>query len=467
MGNSIMSPLISKFSNQEASLPISPSNLIWFRSTSVMDQTPIGDKKRQRSRSSVVSQTTVHSLEHDILCFIFSFLDFFDLVRCSVVCKSWNSIVNKSKLLQLFCYKQQQMGFVGVSNRSSNSEESLKLYLEEIAMKHHRLALQEGVIHIDQWKGHSAGVDQCRMKMGLLLTGVGDKVMRLWSLESYKCLEEYSNPETTPIVDFDFDESKIVGLVGTRICIWRRNGTRSIFSSRESTFSKGLCMRYFDPEAVVGCEDGTAHVFDMYSRKCSQIIRMHAGPITCLCLSDDQLILSGSSLGSITISGLQSDQRVAKLRSTDSTAGIRTLCFNPCSHVVFAGSTAGYASCWDLRTMRSLWETRISPNVIYSLQLLRNDKSTLVAGGIDGVLRILNQNTGEVVSSIVLDGNRSSSQHRHGAIERFKGRRLSEDTRIDSIPGSSRRPITCLAVGMKKVVTTHNSRYIRLWKFNK
>ena len=30
---------------------------------------------------------------------------------------------------------------------------------------------------------------------------------------------------------------------------------------------------YFDPDAVVGCEDGTARVFDMYSRRCSQIIR--------------------------------------------------------------------------------------------------------------------------------------------------------------------------------------------------
>lgn len=30
---------------------------------------------------------------------------------------------------------------------------------------------------------------------------------------------------------------------------------------------------YCDPEAVVGCEDGTVRVFDMYSRKCSQIIR--------------------------------------------------------------------------------------------------------------------------------------------------------------------------------------------------
>lgn len=37
---------------------------------------------------------------------------------------------------------------------------------------------------------------------------------------------------------------EIVGLVGTRISIWRRNGQRSIFPSREGTFPKGLCMRY-------------------------------------------------------------------------------------------------------------------------------------------------------------------------------------------------------------------------------
>lgn len=30
---------------------------------------------------------------------------------------------------------------------------------------------------------------------------------------------------------------------------------------------------YFDPEAVVGCDDGAVRVFDMYSRRCSQIIR--------------------------------------------------------------------------------------------------------------------------------------------------------------------------------------------------
>ncbi|XVF33693.1 hypothetical protein REPUB_Repub17cG0190300 [Reevesia pubescens] len=305
------------------------------------------------------------------------------------------------------------------------------------------------------------------MKMGLLLTGVGDKVMRLWSLGGYKCVEEYYIPDTAPLVDFDFDESKIVGLLGTRVGIWRRNGKRSIFPSREGTFSKGLCMRYVDPEAVIGCEDGTARVFDMYSRTCSRIIRMHAGPVTCLSLSDDQLVISGSSLGSVSISNLSSDQRVATLRSTDS-AGIRTLCFNPCSHLVFAGTTVGYTYCWDIRTMKCLWETRISSNVLYSMHHLRNDKSTLVVGGIDGVLRVLDQNTGEVLSRCVIGDERptSSSGNMHVLSEKKKGIRVLEDAQIDRIPRTVRPPITCLAVGMKKIVTAHNSKYIRIWKFN-
>lgn len=46
---------------------------------------------------------------------------------------------------------------------------------------------------------------------------------------------------------------------------------------------------------------------------------MHAEPVTCLSLSDDQLIIGGSSLGRITVSGLLSDQQVATLRRTDFT----------------------------------------------------------------------------------------------------------------------------------------------------
>ncbi|GFY92208.1 F-box family protein with WD40/YVTN repeat doamin [Actinidia rufa] len=305
--------------------------------------------------------------------------------------------------------------------------------------------------------------------------------MRLWSVENYKCLDEFSLPDRAPLVDFDFDESK---------CILKANGLEysslkyyllsfdikyhKLYISQSFNnriIDSGMYIlfhSYVDPEAVVGCEDGTARLFDMYSRKCSRIIKMHAGPVTCLALSDDQLILSGSSLGSVTISDLSSDQRVAALRTTDC-GGIRTLCFNPCSHLVFSGSTSGYASCWDLRTMRTLWNIRVSPNVIYSMHHLRGDKSTLVVGGIDGVLRFLNQDTGVVFSRCIMDENSVSnfSRDSYGVIQIRKARRLSEDTRIDLIPKSSRPSIRCLGVGMQKVVTTHNEKYIKIWKFNR
>lgn len=110
----------------------------------------------------------------------------------------------------------------------------------------------------------------------------------------------------------------------------------------------------------------------------------------------------------------------------------------------------------------------MSPNVVYSIQHLHNDISTLVVGGIDGVLRVLDQNTGVVISSYVMDHNTlsSSSGYTHGLTERHIGKKLSKDAHIDKIPRITRPPITCLAVGMNKVVTTHNGKYVRMWKFN-
>ncbi|XP_019443569.1 PREDICTED: F-box/WD-40 repeat-containing protein At3g52030 isoform X1 [Lupinus angustifolius] len=431
-----------------------------FTAAEKMDPAPSSSANLKKKRR--VAPSTLLSLDCDILAMIFTFLDMFDLVHCSVVCKFWNAIIESRSLREFYQRKVKK-------DCSSEIPEKplLNAILGGIAMKHHKLALQSGVCLVDQWKGHSTMVSQCRMKMGMVVTGVGDKVIRLWSLDRYKCIEEYSVPDMFALVDFDFDEGKIVGLIGSRLCIWRRNGKRSIFPAPEGTFVKGSCMRYFDPEAVIGCNDGTVRVFDMYSRRCSQIIRMHSAPITCLCLSEDQLIVSGSTSGSIAISDPSSVQQVATLRSSDC-RGIRTLCFNPSSHLVFAGSAVGYTYCWDLRTRRLLWGTRVSPNVIYSLGNLQNDTSTLAVGGIDGILRFLNQNDGNIVSSFIMDYRLvSTSQSSSGFIQRRKARRLPENTHIniDLIPMAVRPSITCLVVGMKKIVTTHNTNDIRLWKF--
>ncbi|KAJ6984774.1 hypothetical protein NC653_022931 [Populus alba x Populus x berolinensis] len=136
---------------------------------------PPGSKRSPPKKRSSTTPTSIRSLEHDTLCIIFSYLGLFDVVRSSAVCKFWNEIIKRSKLLQLLYLKQQR------SSRSDFSEESLNVYLEELAIEHQRQSLVQGSLHIDQWKGHSLGVDQCRMKRGLVLTGVGDKV---WSLSA-------------------------------------------------------------------------------------------------------------------------------------------------------------------------------------------------------------------------------------------------------------------------------------------
>ncbi|KAL0890337.1 hypothetical protein Bca101_014320 [Brassica carinata] len=420
----------------------------------------VGESSARKMRRR--APTSIESLDADILCIIFSFLDLFDLVHCTVVCNSWHAVINKLKLLQSSCRKMHQLG------STSSMEQTPEVDVEDFAMKHHKMALLRGRIEIERWEAHSHRFSQCRMKKGLLLTGVGDKVMRLWSLNSYKCMEEYSLPDAASLIDFDFDESKVVGLVGTRISIWRRNGQRSIFPSREGTIPKGLCMRYIDPEAVVGCEDGTARVFDMYSKTCSQIIRTHGGPITCLSLSDNQLFLSGSSLGRVTVSDPLLDQPVATLKSNITAGGIQTICFNQGSNLAFSGTTAGYVSCWDIRKMRQLWENRVSPNVVYSIQQLRTDTSVMIAGGIDGVLRVIDQKSGRVLSSCIMDDKVSTVRRRQTqvVVEKRRGKRVSQDIEIDKIERKNRPQISCIAMGMKKVVTAHSGKLISVWKFN-
>lgn len=226
-------------------------------------------------------------------------------------------------------------------------------------------------------------------------------------------------------------------------------------------------MRYIDPEAVVGCDDGRARVFDMYSGNCAQIIRMHGGAVSCLALTENQLILGGSNFGSVTVADLLSGVQLASLKSL-SHAGMKSLCYSH-SYLLFAGSIAGYVHCWDLRTSQLLWATRAGPNVIYSMHHLSSDSSTIAVGGLDGVLRILDQSTGEILSSLIMNPSTKlgcpSISNSAFRVKR-KARAVSADIEIHNIPRCQRPPITCLGVGLQKIVTAHNEKYLSLWRFN-
>ncbi|CAN6362485.1 unnamed protein product [Urochloa humidicola] len=417
---------------------------------------------KRRRAGGACSGSTAQSLNDDILRSVFSRLDdHFDLARCSAVCSSWNRIIVTAHLMRDLYYKRNPPA------RGSSSDISVKSYFEALAMDEHASSLSSGPVDAYQWIGHPTRATLCRMKGGSILTGVGDKILRLWSAETCKFMNEYNVSNAKTLVDFDFDENKIVGLTSSQICIWRRSEPRSIFQSGGASFNHGLCMSYADPEVVIGCEDGRAFVYDMYSRSCSSIYRLHSSPVTCLTITDDQLILGGSTFGNIAIADQTSGQKIGVLKSAYAPLAIRSLSFSTNSHMIFAGSSAGYAHCWDLRTLRPLWEPRVSPNVIYSAHHLPGDTAMLAVGGIDGVLRLISQRTGQIIRSIVVDADRPSeptSRSRH-QIEKKRVREVAPDARVDNMSTRLRPQITSLSVGMKKIVTTHGANYIRILKF--
>ncbi|KAK0573844.1 hypothetical protein LWI29_014395 [Acer saccharum] len=86
-----------------------------------MGPTPSGSWSPSKKRSSK-PRTTIESLDHDILCIIFSSLGHFNLVCCSVVCKSRNAIINRCKSLQVLYFKLQCDSSEYVSNTSGSSQ---------------------------------------------------------------------------------------------------------------------------------------------------------------------------------------------------------------------------------------------------------------------------------------------------------------------------------------------------------
>ena len=79
----------------------------------------------------------------------------------------------------------------------------------------------------------------------------------------------------------------------------------------------------------------------------------------------------------------------------------------------------------------------MSPNVLYSMQYLQNDTSALAAGGIDGVLRIVDQNNGEVLASYAMHEGKAaltSAVSLYGLIERKKVKRLAQDGSVAGSP---------------------------------
>lgn len=126
-----------------------------------------------------------------------------------------------------------------------------------------------------------------------------------------------------------------------------------------------------------------------------------------------------------------------------------------------------------------VWNVRIGPNSVTSLHSQFYDTTTLVVGSINGIVTILDTESGMILNQYV---PRRSADHTKW--DRGLGTTINMspdglmrvtvhehvgdcvDSSLQEIPRKNRPPILCLRTGMTNLVTTHPDGRIQLWTFN-
>ncbi|KAI5082896.1 hypothetical protein GOP47_0002639 [Adiantum capillus-veneris] len=417
-------------------------------------------------------------LPSDGLLNIFSLLSPTSLARCCLVCSSWNKTITNSPLWMNHCLKARK-DWLQHSSKTSATRKINSLddetheqadWKTQYVKVQRKILLVFGSVLVKEWRGHSKRVECCRFKMESFVTGSSDGVVHAWSSMTSKCLATYIVPNKGRVVDLEFDENKMLAISGTEIYVWNRaKGSllRHIQGHNQSLHS----MCYADPEVLVGCCDGTIRVFDIYSGQCARIFRQHADRVTCIVLDvSSSLLMSGSADGTVELCDSLTGRKICCLLPSSPPQEVHSLHLFSCQSMLVGCTSKGSVYAWDVRKQKLLWTVRIGANCIASLHSPSYDATTLVTGGINGVITILDMGSGAVLRKFVVahdetqtKGNSLNKSKGNSGVAEHAQAKITYSSK--GIPSNIRPPILCLKAGMTRIVTTHPDGMIRVWHF--
>ncbi|GBG88330.1 hypothetical protein CBR_g46897 [Chara braunii] len=399
-------------------------------------------------------------LTPDLLLRVFAFLDSRTLAWCAAVCSEWHNVVKNSPAVwKELCERRLRLsGFqfnrkppenraVGgeVLTGNDNSNDGIKAaktadkamngekeggnvtlvdWKAVIVDVEHKQRWRCGRVNVHTLKGHAGRVTCCRMFMDRIVSGSADETIRLWSARSGRWIATYRSPVRAPVEDLDFDDHKIVAALGTEVGILKR-GTGKWIRRISCSPQRINTLCYEEEDLIVGCEDGTVRLFDLYSGSCKSIWRRHPGGVECVRMSgENHIVASGGRDGTVQLYDVETSERLAVLRPPDPMAGVTCLHMDADARRVFAGGAGGAVLCWDLRYASLVWQSRPYSSMVTDLHCQAYGASTVVSSGITGILHVLDATNGAFVRTLA----RPELHHRNMAVP-SGGSRVSQGGR--------------------------------------
>ncbi|XP_024538236.1 F-box/WD-40 repeat-containing protein At3g52030 isoform X1 [Selaginella moellendorffii] len=339
-------------------------------------------------------------LDDDTLIAIFRLLLPRSLARCAAVCSQWHRLVT-SQLMKDACSRH---GGLVYSDPSRCKEAMIRTEQFDRLLKCNPRVLSS--------QAHSGRVNCCHWSMDTLATGSSDNTVSVWSMDSMQCMEEYRVPDSVAAVKFD--GSRIFAAAGKDVHIWKR-GNRETLRVLGGHNQRLHSMHCIDPELAVGCADGTVRIFDMYTARCSMLLRHHTEKVTCIrSLNKPNVLVSGSYDCSVRLWDPLSGENVRSYFPASS-AGISCLHVGKDRIELIVGTVLGDIDCFDIRVggRRPLWSRRSGNGPINSIHwpTYTLDNSCMIKailiGGNDGKLHLINSDTGRTFRTFTRESHSS------------------------------------------------------------
>jgi WD40 repeat protein len=193
----------------------------------------------------------------------------------------------------------------------------------------------------------------------ILISGSGDKTIKLWNVENGNCL--------------------------------------SILEGHESNIE---CLQTISDDVIAsGSMDQSIKIWNIKTKKCINTLQGHKQSVLCLLVLSDDILVSGSMDQTIKLWNIKTSQCLNTLESHRSSVW----CLHNLKDILISGSGDKSIKLWDLKDGKCINTLLDHTNIVLCLQIIEN---MLISGSSDKTIKVWQIDNGELVNT--LKGHKSS-----------------------------------------------------------
>jgi WD40 repeat protein len=371
-------------------------------------------------RPVLTNPDPVQSLPVELVEVVFSNLDLNSVISARLVSRSWNAVASsnavwRSLFRERFVPNQAgrssylQIGGLGIGKPGRVPHNWFNMAKARAELDAKWREAQPSAFY---FCGHTDSVYCCQFDEEKIITGSRDRTIRVWDLNSFKCIKVIGGPNNKPVLPSP-NAPQLANHPNTVLSVESMNGTPEgdgIYHVPQYAHQASILCLQFDHEIMVtGSSDTTCIVWDIKTFEPIHHLRRHTAGVLDICF-DERHIVSCSKDYTICVWNRKTFRLLQVLRGHRDPVNAVQIRGN----LLVSASGDGMSRLWDLRTLEHV-RTFASRDRGLAAVEFSDDGRYVLAGGNDQVIykydaltcEVLHVFTGHsnLVRSLFLDCN--------------------------------------------------------------